>query len=30
MRAAETIAREGRFDAFATAASGAELNGFFR
>jgi 2-methylisocitrate lyase-like PEP mutase family enzyme len=29
MRAAQAIAREGRFDAFAEAASGAELNGLF-
>jgi 2-methylisocitrate lyase-like PEP mutase family enzyme len=29
MRAAQGIAREGRFDAFAEAASGAELNGLF-
>ena len=30
MRAAKLIADEGRFDAFAAAASGAELNAFFR
>ena len=30
MRAAQTIAAEGKFDGFATAASGAELNGLFR
>jgi 2-methylisocitrate lyase-like PEP mutase family enzyme len=30
MRAAQTIANEGRFDGFAGAASGAELNGMFR
>ncbi len=30
MRAARTIADEGRFDGFAEAASGAELNAFFR
>ena len=30
MRAAQAIAGEGRFDAFAQAASGAELNGIFR
>jgi 2-methylisocitrate lyase-like PEP mutase family enzyme len=30
MRAARTIADEGRFDGFASAASGAELNAFFR
>jgi 2-methylisocitrate lyase-like PEP mutase family enzyme len=30
MRAARTIADEGRFDGFADAASGAELNAFFR
>ena len=30
MRAAKLIAEEGRFDAFADAASGAELNAFFR
>jgi 2-methylisocitrate lyase-like PEP mutase family enzyme len=30
MRAAQAIASEGRFDGFAAAASGAELNGFFR
>jgi 2-methylisocitrate lyase-like PEP mutase family enzyme len=30
MRAAQLIAKEGRFDGFATAASGAELNGMFR
>ena len=30
MRAASGIAREGKFDGFATAASGAELNGMFR
>lgn len=30
MRAAQAIAKDGRFDAFATAASGAELNGLFR
>ncbi|HEX7890484.1 MAG TPA: isocitrate lyase/phosphoenolpyruvate mutase family protein [Ramlibacter sp.] len=30
MRTAETIAREGRFDGFAAAASGAELNRLFR
>ena len=29
MRAAQGIAKEGRFDGFATAASGAELNAFF-
>ena len=30
MRAAQAIAGEGRFDAFAQAASGVELNGIFR
>ena len=30
MRAAQLIAKEGRFDGFAGAASGAELNAFFR
>jgi 2-methylisocitrate lyase-like PEP mutase family enzyme len=30
MRAAQTIAAEGRFDAFASAASGSELNALFR
>jgi 2-methylisocitrate lyase-like PEP mutase family enzyme len=30
MRAARTIAEQGRFDGFADAASGAELNAFFR
>ena len=30
MRAAQLIAKEGRFDGFAQAASGAELNAFFR
>jgi 2-methylisocitrate lyase-like PEP mutase family enzyme len=30
MRTAQAIAREGRFDGFANAASGAELNGMFR
>ncbi len=30
MRAAKTIADEGRFDGFVDAASGAQLNGFFR
>jgi 2-methylisocitrate lyase-like PEP mutase family enzyme len=30
MRAAQAIATEGRFDGFASAASGAELNGLFR
>jgi len=29
LRAARAIAKEGRFDAFAEAASGAELNDFF-
>jgi hypothetical protein len=30
MRAAQLIAKEGRFDGFAGAASGGELNAFFR
>jgi 2-methylisocitrate lyase-like PEP mutase family enzyme len=30
MRAAQAIAKDGRFDGFATAASGAQLNGLFR
>jgi hypothetical protein len=30
MRAARSIAEQGRFDEFADAASGAELNAFFR
>ena len=30
MRAADSIAEHGRFDAFADAAPGAELNAFFR
>jgi 2-methylisocitrate lyase-like PEP mutase family enzyme len=30
MRAAQTIAAEGRFDGFADAASGAQLNALFR
>jgi 2-methylisocitrate lyase-like PEP mutase family enzyme len=29
MRAAERLTKEGRFDSFADAASGKELNGFF-
>jgi hypothetical protein len=30
MRAAQTLATEGKFDGFAAAASGAELNALFR